>query len=137
MGIVERAAELLGPIERPNSKFPVPGELAPIERGVGERTEPGFPEAGELASQLDAIERAVSERTDGFGFPETEEMSAKLDAEGLAVPDSRAKAGPARPTSTTRTLRVDRDRLRRHSMIPPDGERTANAESSRRINRQI
>jgi len=37
----------------------------------------------------------------------------------------------------TRTLEVDRDRLRRQSMITPDGERTAIAESFRRIKRQI
>lgn len=44
----------------------------------------------------------------------------------------------ARPTgSTTRTLKVDRDRLRQQSMITPDGERTATAESFRRIKRQI
>ena len=38
---------------------------------------------------------------------------------------------------TTRALKVDRDRLRQQSMIAPDGERTAIAESFRRIKRQI
>ena len=137
MGIIERAAELLGPIERSNSKSSVPGELAPIERAVGDRTEPGFPEVSELAAQLEAIERAVSDRTDGSGFPETGEFTALLTAQDLAV-ESKGKAGPARPTSsTTRTLRVDRDQLRRQSMITPDSERTPNTESFRRIKRQI
>lgn len=45
---------------------------------------------------------------------------------------------PAPPTGrTTRTLGVDRDRLRQQSMIMPDGERTAIAESFRRVKRQI
>ena len=137
MGIIERAAELLGPIERPNSKSSAPGELAPIERAVSERTEPGLPEASELAAQLEALERAVSDRTDGPGFPETGELTAQLDAQGLAV-QSKAKAGSARPTSrTTRTLRVDRDQLRRQNMITPDSDRTPTAESFRRIKRQI
>jgi exopolysaccharide/PEP-CTERM locus tyrosine autokinase len=37
----------------------------------------------------------------------------------------------------TRALEVDRDRLRQQSMITPDGERTAIAESFRRIKQQI
>ena len=137
MGIIERAAELLGPIERSNSKFSAPGGPAPIERAVGECTEPGFAEVSELATQLEAIERAVSDRTDGSGFAETGEFTAPLNAQGLAV-ESEGKAGPARPTSsTTRTLRVDRDQLRRQSIITPDSERTPNTESFRRIKRQI
>jgi receptor protein-tyrosine kinase len=45
---------------------------------------------------------------------------------------------PARSTGgTTRTLKIDRDRLRRQSIITPDGERTAITESFRRIKRQI
>jgi exopolysaccharide/PEP-CTERM locus tyrosine autokinase len=38
---------------------------------------------------------------------------------------------------TTRTLRVDLDRLRKQSIITPDGERTPIAEGFRRIKRQI
>lgn len=112
MSIIERVAELLGPIEPPNSKSSAPGELDPIER-------------------------AVSERTERSGFPEARDHAAQPEAKGLAV-ESRAKARPARPTSTTtRTLRVDRDQLRRQRMITPDGERTPTAESFRRIKRQI
>jgi len=45
---------------------------------------------------------------------------------------------PARSTgSASRTLMVDRDRLRQQSIITPDGERTAVAENFRRIKRHI
>jgi len=109
MSIIERVAELLGPIARPNPKSSAPGE------------EGGIPE-------LDAIERAVSESTERSGFPEARELTAQPGA----------KARLAHPTSrTTRTLRVDRDQLRRQGMITPDDERTPIAEGIRRIKRQI
>ena len=109
MSIIERVAELLGPIERPNSKSSAPGEKG------------GIPD-------LDPIEHAVSEITERSGFPEFRKLTAQPEA----------KARPAHPTSgTTRTLRVDRDQLRRQSMITPDGERSPIAESFRRIKRQI
>jgi exopolysaccharide/PEP-CTERM locus tyrosine autokinase len=109
MSIIERVAELLGPIERPNSKSSAPGEKG------------GIPE-------LDAIERAVSESAERSGFPEARELSAQPGA----------TTRPARPASgTTRTLRIDRDHLRRQSMITPDGERSPIAESFRRVKRQI
>jgi len=44
--------------------------------------------------------------------------------------------GPA-AGRTIRTVGIDRERLRRQSMITPDGERTMIAESFRRIKRQI
>jgi len=51
---------------------------------------------------------------------------------------ARAEARPARPASTTTpTLKVDRQRLRQQSIIAPGGERTPVAESFRRIKRQI
>jgi exopolysaccharide/PEP-CTERM locus tyrosine autokinase len=109
MSIIERVAELLGPIERPKSRSSGPGEKG------------GIPD-------LDPIERAVGELTERFGFPEVRKITAQ----------SEAKAGLARPSSgPTRTLKVDRDHLRRQSMITPDGERSLIAESFRRIKRQI
>ena len=109
MSIIERVAELLGPIERPNSKSSAPGQKG------------GIPE-------LDAIERAVNESTERSEFPEVRELTAQPEARAI----------PARPTNrTTRTLRVDRDHLRRQRMITPDGERTPIAESFRRIKRRI
>ena len=104
MSIIERVAELLGPIEQPNSKSSAPGGLGPIERA-------GFPEATELAS--------------------------KLESKVLAV-ESSAKAASARPTNRiTPNLKIDRDHLRRQGMITPEGERSPNTESFRRIKRQI
>ena len=109
MSIIERVAELLGPIERSNSKSSAPGEKG------------GIPE-------LDAIERAISESTERSRFPEARELTAQPEA----------KTRPARPTSrTAQSVRVDRDQLRRQSMITPDGERSPIAESFRRIKRQI
>ena len=88
MSIIERVAELLGPIERPKLK---------VFR------------SGRASSDLDAIERAVSESTERPGFPEARELAAQPHAKGLAA-ESKAKARPARPTSrTARTLRVDRN----------------------------
>ncbi len=138
MSIIERVAALLGPIERPNSKSSAPGELDPIERSVSERTERSrSPEASEFAAQLEAIERAVGESTERSGFPEAKNLAAQPEAKGFAV-ESKAGAKPARPAGrTTRTLRVDRDQLRRQSLITPEGGRTPNAESFRRIKRQI
>ena len=112
MRTIERVAELLGPIDRPISKSSAPAELDPIERAVRDSTErPESREAGELAAQLDA--KRIAE-------------------------ESKVKAMPSRPTgTTTRTLKVDREQLRRQSIIMPNSERTPIAESFRRIKRQI
>ena len=118
MSIIERVAELLGPIERPNSKASASGESGGI---------PG----------LDLIERAVGERIEPSGFREATELASQAEAKSLAA-ESKAKARPARPTNrTSPTLRVDRDQLRRQGMITPDGVRTPIAEGFRRIKRQI
>jgi protein-tyrosine kinase len=112
MSTIERVAELLGPIGPSRVKSSAAGELDLIERAVGESTErSGFPEAGKLAAQQ--------------------------EDKGIAV-GSKARAWPASPTSrTTRIFKVNRDQMRRQSMITPDGARTPNAESFRRIKRQI
>jgi len=109
LSIIERVADLLGPIERANSKSSVPGEKG------------GIPD-------LDTIERAVSEITERSGIPEVRKLTAQ--------PEARARLARA-PSGTMRTLRVDRDQLRRQSMITPDGERSPIAENFRRIKRQI
>lgn len=112
MSIIERVAELLEPIERANSKSSAPGEPGPIER-------------------------AVSEITERSGFRGARELAAQLEATGIAA-DLKAKAKPERTTGrTSRTIRVDRDRLRQQRIITPDGERTPIAEGFRRIKRQI
>ena len=92
MSIIERVAELLGPVPQTHQKSSTAGERA-----------------GNL--EPDLIERAAGDI-------------------------SRRQAARA-AGRTARSLRVDRERLRRQSMITPDGERTAIAESFRRIKRHI
>jgi exopolysaccharide/PEP-CTERM locus tyrosine autokinase len=112
MSIIERVAELLGPIERQSLKSSVSGAPDPIARALNERTEP---------SGLEALEPAPHH----------------VEAKGRAV-ESKAKAKPARLASkTAQTLVVDREHLRRQRMITPDGERTPIAEGFRRIKRQV
>lgn len=109
MSIIERVAALLGPNERPDLKSSARGEKADT-------------------SELDPIERAVIESDGRLGFPEARELAA--------LPG--AKTRPARAaTTTSRRLTIDPDRLRRQSIITPEGERTPNAESFRRIKREI
>ena len=109
MSIIERVAELLGSVPQTHQKPSAAGEGA-------DTLEPNL------------IERAAGDISRRPDFPEDKDLAV----------ESKAKARPARPTSrTTRTLRVDVDRLRRQSMITPDGERTPIAEGFRRIKRQI
>jgi protein-tyrosine kinase len=118
MSIIERVAELLGPIERSNSGAVTPGEKGTIP-------EPGL------------IKRVVGEIGEHSGFPENTKLAAQSKTASLAM-ESKAKAGLAAPTSrAARTLRVDRDHLRRQSMITPDDKRTPISESFRRIKGQI
>ena len=118
MSIIERMADLLGTIARPNQRPSAPGE------------EGGIP-------ALDLIERAASESNERSEFLVPGEIAGQPEVGRFAV-ESKAKSRPARPTSTTtRTHRVDLDRLRRQSMITPDGERTPIAECFRRIKRRI
>ena len=114
MSIIERVAELLGPIERPNSKSSAAGtELRP-DRSSGQSAR--APSARDFRSQ------GTSERN---------------RRQGPAV-EPKPKTSPRVPPAGLPGLfRVDRDRLRRQRMITPDGERTPMAESFRRIKRQI
>ena len=115
MSIIERMAELLGTTARPDRKS------GPIE----ERASPA----------QDLIERAAGATSERY--PVSGNVEARPDAMRPAV-GSTVKAGLARPTNKgTRTLKVDRDHLRRQSMITPDAERTPIAENFRRIKRQI
>jgi protein-tyrosine kinase len=136
MNIVERAAELLGPIERSSIKSHGPIEIGTIHRTFDERTEPGLPEAGELAGRLHAIERTISEGSEHSTFAATREPSAQPHLDTFVV-ESMPKASPVHTTRRGRSLSIDPDQLRRQSLISPDGERTPNAESFRRIKRQV
>lgn len=109
MSIIERVGELLGSVPQTHRKPSAAGEGA-------DTLEPN------------RIERAAGDISRRSDFPEDKDLAVA----------SKAKARPARPTSTTtRTLRIDLDQLRRQSMITPDGERTPIAESFRRIKQQI
>ena len=80
MSIIERMAELLGPIARPNPKSSAPGEVGsnPVQ---------------------DLIERAVSQTNERSRFPEVGKYAAQSVAKGLVV-GARAEASPARPADT-------------------------------------
>jgi protein-tyrosine kinase len=138
MNIVERAAELLGPIERSSNNSRGPLGIDTIHRTIEERIEPDFPEAIEFAGKLERIERIIAERDKHSTFEEIRELRARrhpdiprMDAESMEA----GRGHTARVAS--RTLSIDRNQLRRHSLITPDGERTPTAEGFRRIKRQI
>lgn len=108
MSIIERVAELLGSDPQAQQRHPTAREGA-----------------GHAAHDL--IERAAGEIGRGPALPEVTHVSG----EPWTVRPARPAGKPAR------THKVDRERLRRQSMITPDGERTPVAESFRRIKRQI
>ena len=135
MNIIERVAELLGPIEQ-----------SPIEQSNSKSS---------TSNELSPIERAVSEGEERSGRVEPREFVARPEPEAQ---DRKSEAGP-RPESqrngtpatfdTSRTpaiistrktpamLRVDRDQLRRQHMVLPDGARTPVAECFRLIKSQL
>jgi protein-tyrosine kinase len=118
MSIIERVADLLGPITKQNRIPSAPGK----EDGIRE---------------LDLIERAVSASNGRSEISEPGKYTSQSRGRGLAA-DAKGKSGLALPAgSTSRTLRIDLDRLRRQSMITPDGERTPITEGFRRIKRQV
>jgi exopolysaccharide/PEP-CTERM locus tyrosine autokinase len=108
MSIIERIADLLGSVPETHRK-----PSTAVERAAD-------------TLELNRIERGASDMSRRFDFPEGTDLAA----------ESRAR--PARPPrTTTRTLRIDLDQLRRQSIITPGGERTPIAESFRLIKRQI
>src|SRR3954462_1426767 len=114
MNIVERAAELLGPIER-QGLMPAPSELDSIQRMFGERTEPVLRDDSEFARPLKSLERTASTST---------EPLSQLLTPGILEPIGKAGSeGSTSAAKTTRMLSVDRDQLRRQSIFIPDGER--------------
>jgi exopolysaccharide/PEP-CTERM locus tyrosine autokinase len=107
MSIIERAAELLASVPQTYRK-------------------PSTAAAPTDTLELNRIERGASEIGRLFDIPGDKDLAA----------ESKAEARPARPT-TTRTVRIDLDQLRRQSLITPGGERTLIAESFRRIKRKV
>jgi len=108
MSIVERAADLMRPVSQPREE--------PLGVSEVKSVEP------------DLIERAFA--NDGLhsrSSPNANRVPA-VDAKPSHAPDSR---------QVSRLLHIDIAKLREQSVISPDGERTPNAESFRRIKRKI
>jgi protein-tyrosine kinase len=112
MRTIERVAELLEPVERLGSKPAESTTPTTIERAVN-------------AGVATPVRPAVMDRA---AQPE----SNIVDAEGRAEPRLEAPTGRA-----AEICRVDRAHMRRQGLITPEGDRTPNAESFRRIKRQI
>jgi receptor protein-tyrosine kinase len=140
MSIIERVAELLGPIEQ-----------GPTEKGSTEQSNSKSPDR----SELDPIERAVSESTVHSAVVEPSELVALPK---LETHESASQAGPSPERKTRGTpakfrtnenpaavktspgspmLRIDRDHLHQQGIIPPDGARTPVAECIRLIKSQL
>jgi protein-tyrosine kinase len=118
MSIIERVAELLGPMARSNPKSSArDAEIGVPQSGLIERA---LGESGERARPNSARMNPV-------------QPAAKVPAAGTSASASRAGS----PGATARTFRVDLDQLRRRGVITPDAERTKIAESFRRIKRHI
>lgn len=109
MRTIERAVDLLEPLERPTSSPQERSRHQLDERQIEELAEAGRPEPV-------------------FSGPGT-----GLTAKDSGVPDSRSEAVKATP----QFFRIDRAHLRRQGVIAPDGSRSVNGETFRRIKRQI
>jgi len=112
MRTIERVAELLEPVERLGSK--------PVE--------PTAPPAIERAVNPDAAIPVLTAAGNRAGQPEPNPADVQDRVEPLL---ERPVAKPAE------IHRVDRAHMRRQGIITPEGNRTHNAESFRRIKRQI
>jgi protein-tyrosine kinase len=136
MSTIERMAELLGSAQQLNSTPSAQATPASIRRAVRASTAPReSPESSELTGKLESILQAVNENSERSRFPEVLEEVTQVRARSNAVGNGTVR--PFHPASIVKTFNVDRDLLRRQNMIVPDGERTPNAESFRRIKRQI
>ena len=90
----------------------------------------------QLLGSVPQTQQKPSGATEGAGNLEPDLIERAASEIGLRRGISEDRS--ARPAGrATQTLKVDRDRLRQQSMITPDGERTAIAESFRHIKRKI
>jgi exopolysaccharide/PEP-CTERM locus tyrosine autokinase len=112
MSIIERVAQLLEPIAKP-------------QRGPSARRD------AHASPEEDLIERAVNEGN----RLETAALAANPATPRMPGPSPAQAAG--RATRTIRTFEVNLDRLRQKGIITPGGERTQTAESFRRIKRRV
>jgi protein-tyrosine kinase len=120
VSIIERVAQLL--------------EAAPT------KPRPSAPGNGLRNPELDLIERAVDQRNDRSRSPEAGEIVIPRFAASEA-PESTPPSAPAQTASNSRrnapTVTVDLGHMRQQGIITPGAERTATAESFRRIKRRI
>jgi protein-tyrosine kinase len=109
MSLIERAANMLGPVPESNRK-------------------PSAASEGTDRLESGPIERAVSNKSQHPNFPAHQERA----------PEPVAKDGPA-PASghASRVWKIGLDKLRQQNLITPDEERTPISENFRRIKRHI
>ena len=116
MSIIERVADLIGPIARSDR------ESSPL------REEREIPD-------LDLLEQSLSESQQRPEPPELREVATRPDLKKHTVGSGLRTAQI--PVKTSRVLSIDPERLRRQNMIMPDDNRTLIAEAFRRIKRRI
>jgi protein-tyrosine kinase len=109
MSIIERAAALLGPITPTQRKM----------RPAFTEEETHQPNSAEIAVDNSLLERPSPSYAAHVPMPKPEDRR------------------PAEGQRMSRPLHIDIEKLREQSVITPDGERTSNAESFRRIKRRI
>ncbi len=145
MGIVERAAKLLGPSGTPDSARDGAGEKESsqpegvIERRFGQRSglQRAYPDTHSFLSQIEAVEQAVIENGSLYGLNEPKGFGPDGEVSEPAT-ERQAEPGPAVTRNKgARIHRIDLDRLQSHQLLTTSGERNATSESFRRIKRQV
>src|SRR4051794_20145148 len=123
MNIVERAAELLGSVERSNINSLAPTGV--IERIFEQGTVSGLPQTSERAGPFGGIEPTIKDNMERFRSAPASEFKAQpgAGAPSIAV-ESMGRPAAEAPNSISQLLKIDRNQLRRQSLITPDGERT-------------
>jgi receptor protein-tyrosine kinase len=135
MSIIERVAELLGPVdhdvtEKSSSKLSGGSQAASIERAVNE--------SAEILSGLEAREPAV--RPTPGAFEESLNVGPAAESSAIGLPVAlRTNENPVALESSypSATVPVDQDHLRGQGIVPPDGGRTPVAECIRLIKSQL
>jgi protein-tyrosine kinase len=135
MSIIERVAELLSPIEQApteqsNSKSSGRSELDPIERAVSEITE--------RSAVLEPIELVAPPKLEAQETTLEAGPSPERQISGTPVNFSTDEDPAAVKTSPgSPMLRINRDHLHEQGIIPPDGARTPVGECIRLIKSQL
>lgn len=118
MSIIERVSDLLGSSEWPSRPEP--------PRGESIRT-----------TAMESIERSLRQIPDGADSDPTRRLAGQSESGELSENLKRlTDPSPAAATGLPR-IQLNRDHLRRQSMIVPEGDRSPVAENFRRIKRKI